>query len=70
MQANHERYNEGLLALDILPEADYGSVFEFLASCSDDVLIFEEAWREEDHPGFGPTYENTQDEPSWLDPGE
>ena len=67
MSAYYERYNDRMVAVDVEPPADYDAVFDFLARCTDEQrLIFEEAW-EPNVDGFGPTYEDTQPEPDWLE---
>ena len=62
-----ERASEGLVAVDVEPEADYDAVIRYLGRLQDNErLIFEEAWRG-DQEGFGPVGE-PQPTPAWLEP--
>jgi len=67
-QASVERFGPRFLAVDVPPAAGYDDVFAFLAAKTEaEWLIFEEAWRDEEEPGFGPTYRDAQPTPSWLE---
>lgn len=68
LEASYERHSDTFVSVDVEPEADYEAIFALLARHTEaESLVFEEAWRDDDHPGFGPPYDDTQPDPTWLE---